>query len=319
MFGWAVTVVLATLSPDLRLRLERSRMADEPFSADSWDHEFAVFAHLFEQVSRHSTEEGSPDRFKADRQQGWRLTDVTRHGRFASTIVWPDDRLEKLAAGVEGSHSVVYNASTSVWHTARFESLRQEAETCLLGAEPWGDLLYALCDELQAVSDVPLDVELYIYSPTDLVWGLELLADGDFRGLPTFRLDVTSNGAPYSNVAGTLAWDGVTVPDGIDETINKVFERGIRGYLLTKTMGEIWLDEQLLCARHGLSYALYERRAATPAELNSISIDSNKGLVRSALDSPLTVFDFAETANHYVSELRSALAELQVAPGLWAW
>ena len=325
IYPFAAYIVPTKIKPSLLDTLTKDAIADlvegeeEQTSAairgrveDSFWAIFQASTGIQFKANEMDLEISTPESFTSMTEGGWSVISIERAGAFVSGLVMPDAEVIALLKGNDGDNTVKYSRLASPAHKLDWAEASSAAKNCLIGNPSWeaGFLWFH-----HRIQEMFPDGSAYfdIYNPLSLPDSLYFLAvDNAPEYVPLLRLAaVSADGDRQVELAGTICWDGTTVPRALDQVFSGACD-GVPGYYLCKMLGSAWAIDEELMRRHGFSYCLrwYSREKGTILASENLVLKAD-GVIEAeeGLEMPLTVGHFidADETETYLKELFEAI------------
>jgi hypothetical protein len=222
---------------------------------NTFEDEFSLMIQATALKLADTFEGGSPEKFGAECENGWKAKSVIRLGDVPDVGAVSDGELITLVAGYGGDNSVLYHRIATPRIPLAWQSIPQEFELSLRGNTAWLAAAEWFLDWVkQNLPDAT--VSICIYNPMDLIITMFQFLRGQSEFVPYLEI-VATDEAKSRTVAlfGRILWNGLTRPTSIRD----VFTPGIGGLDAVRMhthMRSSWQIDETLLSRHGLYYGL---------------------------------------------------------------
>lgn len=259
IYPFALYTVMAELSQTHRSRIDSEEAAEhgdesEELDADNWDHEETVQSRVIAATDHDDMEIGYPDKLRQI-LESWKIVDIIRSGRFASSVAWPNHRLVSRALGEEEGYATHFTSLVDITNEHAFNRMLKGIDRNLLGATWWHSKVPLLLRYLKReMGEGSLSVR--IFNPADALLGLAALSVENFQYLPTLEVVAHKDTGETRFFVGQLHALG-KLKSPTSELLKKYTSNPI-DYHSKRHFGELWMEEKKICQAHGLRYVLYE-------------------------------------------------------------
>ncbi|MFH7024023.1 MAG: endonuclease NucS domain-containing protein [Heteroscytonema crispum UTEX LB 1556] len=209
------------------------------------------FAHLYEE-----TQTISPEEF-AILQKSWKVQNIYRHGRLASSeskTLINDEDLLKTIMGFKGGNAEIFFSILKPSFQLAWNNAIQKIQYCLSGNEVWQTglewFLNKIKDEYQEAN-----VSVLIYNPCNILLSL---SSSDFYPILEVVVDDLLNNKVII-LTGFIEWNRKTYTQDLKNIIEFASTIASLPYHLFAIQGKnIEEFEYLVMCKHGLEYSLIE-------------------------------------------------------------
>jgi len=272
---------------------------EEVYDEDDYWHEQIIQTRLTETIRIDEVVNDSPGHL--DSLADWVKSRPKGFGIYGDPIIWPQLSLLELISGADTQHTVNYSNLASTAHAPAWARMRTDVDSVISSNGRWPALINSWLDESEQLS---AEVKVQIYSPSDVLSGIELLARNGDR---SFIAELTL-GRKYARsnnlVRGSIVWDGGIRDCSLEDTL------GLVGCdLLDYLTGSSWIVEPAIMLSLGLRYAVAETSTGAndlPGDrIQELSLSSG-ALVRQDISQELDLEEFLAAHPIFEKSLLSA-------------
>ncbi|NYF09774.1 hypothetical protein HDC94_000930 [Leifsonia sp. AK011] len=214
---------------------------------DYW-HEQVIQTQLSESIQSEEIENSSPDGLASEVE--WTKSNARGFGAYGNSLVWPENVLLRLIAGADSAHTVNYTTLVSTAHAQAWSRMRSTVARVIDGDGAWPEVIGAWLDESE---DLNAEINVQIYSPSNVLSGLEALARSSDDSYIAALAIGRKFGSRNNLVWGTIVWDGTARDCSLQDVLNRA-DTDLLDYLA----GSSWVVEPSIMNSLGLRYVTME-------------------------------------------------------------
>jgi hypothetical protein len=250
LYPHGIFVVFAVFSPAVEEQVCTlfPEETEDVYEEDDYWHEQIIQTRLTEAIGIDEVVNDSPGHL--DSLTEWAKSRPKGFGIYGDPVIWPEISLLELISGANTQHTVNYSNLVSAAHAPAWARMRTDVDSVINGDGAWPAVVNSWLDESEQLA---ADVMAQIYSPSDVLSGLELLArNGDRSYVAELTLG-RKYGASNNLVRGSIVWDGKIRDCSLQDTLSSV---GCD--LLDYLTGSSWIVEPTIMMSLGLRYVVAE-------------------------------------------------------------
>jgi hypothetical protein len=221
---------------------------EDVFEEEDYWHEQVIQTRLAEEIRSDEVANSSPGQL--DSEADWKKSRARGSGVYGSSVIWPEQALLELVTGANSVYTVNFFDRVSSLHAPAWARMRGNAARLLDGNVIWATTIDCWLNES---AQLAAEVMLQIYSPSDVLSGLEVLARMGDRSHVAELVLGRKYGNRHNIVQGSIVWDGELRDGPLQDTLDLV---GLD--LVDYLSGGSWIAEATIMRALGLRYVLLE-------------------------------------------------------------
>lgn len=284
------------------------RIDQKMLDSTEWYVEQEILSLIGNQIFSYtsSVENGYSEKFNSALSSHWIIEKVVRFGNeISSPDIYTDEELTTKVKGLEGQHSAVYHVKGSPQYGKRWQEIREEFSSVLIGNKLWKKAIDIYLDEVEIFNYID-NVAITIYNPNNVTFTLIKMVEDNAKYLPILEIAVEEiNTRKVKVFLSMLHWNGKIVDQSPEQIIDSIFG-SLNNFYLCTHFNEAYFKNETVLLNHGLIYKFAEFYIEDNhiIKMQPISIRKNRiSRDDSYMDTILGMNEFVEANRYYLKAL----------------